>query len=208
MPSFKLKTTSTTISITGYQPQHGKIRDRRGLKLHEGPTIELTITFPVDDPRCFNVPYPLRPKALGTRLAFFGALLTTAEGKALEALISNFMVYVIDNHGFTHPHLKGIPESIARLFCKDVLPSIKALGADGLSQREIDTELQIATHKAQILLQDCELQHQRLRGGIKDEYEAIKSGYSDLFGLLQDTEQIIESPLQALESNKARVPRP
>jgi hypothetical protein len=105
-------------------------------------------------------------------------------------------------------YLKGIPESIARLFGKDVLPSIKALGADGLSQREIATELQIATHKAQILLQDCELQHQRLRGGIKDEYEAIKSGYSDLFGLLQDTEQIIESPLQALESNKARAPLP
>ena len=104
-------------------------------------------------------------------------------------------------------YLKGIPKGIARLFGKDVLPSIKALGADGLSQREIATELQIAAHKAQILLQDCELQHQRLRGGIKDEYEAIKSGYSDLFGLLQDTEQIIESPLQALEWNKVRVPR-
>ena len=105
-------------------------------------------------------------------------------------------------------YLKGIPESIARLFGKDVLPSIKALGADGLSQREIATELQIAAHKGQILLPDCELQHQRLRGGIKDEYEAIKSGYSELYAVLEDTEQIIESPLQALEWNKARAPQP
>ena len=134
--------------------------------------------------------------------------MTTAEGKALEALISNFMVYVIDNHGFTHPHLKGIPESIARLFGKDVLPSIKALGADGLTRREIASELEIATYKTRSLLEECELQHQRLRGGIKDEYEAIKSGYSELYALLEDAEQIIESPLQALEWNKARVPRP
>ena len=105
-------------------------------------------------------------------------------------------------------YLKGIPESIARLFGKDVLPSIKALGADGLTRREIASELEIATHKARSLLEECELQHQRLRGGIKDEYEAIKSGYSELYALLKDTEQIIESPLQALEWNKARVPRP
>ena len=105
-------------------------------------------------------------------------------------------------------YLKGIPESIARLFGKDVLPSIKALGADGLTRREIASELEIATYKTRSLLEECELQHQRLRGGIKDEYEAIKSGYSELYALLKDTEQIIESPLQALEWNKARVPRP
>ena len=95
-----------------------------------------------------------------------------------------------------------------RLFGKDVLPSIKALGADGLTRREIASELEIASHKSQILLPDCEIQHQRLRGGIKDEYEAIKSGYSDLFGLLQDAELIIENPLQAVEWNKVRVLRP
>ena len=105
-------------------------------------------------------------------------------------------------------YLKGIPESIARLFGKDVLPSIKALGADGLTRREIASELEIATYKTRSLLEECELQHQRLRGGIKDEYEAIKSGYSELYALLKDTEQIIESPLQALEWNKVRVPRP
>ncbi len=89
-----------------------------------------------------------------------------------------------------------------------MLPSIAAPGADGLSQREIATELQIATYKARSLLEECEIQHQRLRGGIKDEYEAIKSGYSELYALLEDAEQIIESPLQALEWNKARVPQP
>jgi hypothetical protein len=104
-------------------------------------------------------------------------------------------------------YLKGIPESIAGILAQDVLPSIAALGADGLSQREIATELQIATYKAQSLLEECEIQHQRLRGGIKDEYEAIKSGYSELYALLEDAEQIIESPLQAVEWNKATAPQ-
>ena len=96
-------------------------------------------------------------------------------------------------------YLKGIPASIARLFGKDVLPAIKALGADGLSRREIATELEIATFKVQRLIQECEIQRQRLRGGIKDEYEAIMSGYSELYALLEDAEQIIRSPLQAVE---------
>ena len=104
-------------------------------------------------------------------------------------------------------YLKGIPESIARLFGKDVLPSIKALGADGVVEQEIATELEIATYKARSLLEECEIQHRRLRGGIKDEYEAIKSGYSELYALLEDAEQIIKSPLQAVEWNKATAPQ-
>ena len=104
-------------------------------------------------------------------------------------------------------YLKGIPESIAGLFGKDVLPSIKALAANGLSRREIAIELEIATQKAQSLLEKCEVQHQRLRGGIKGEYQAIKSGYSELYALLEDAEQIIESPLQAVEWNKATAPQ-
>ena len=104
-------------------------------------------------------------------------------------------------------YLKGMPESIAKLFGKDVLPSIKALGADGLSRREIATALEIATYKARSLLKESEIQHRRLRGGIKDEYEAIKSGYSELYALLEDAEQIIKSPLQAVEWNKAKAPQ-
>ena len=104
-------------------------------------------------------------------------------------------------------YLKGIPESIARLFGKDVLPAIKALGADGLSRREIATELEIATYKVRSLLEECEIQHRRLRGGIKDEYEAIKSSYSELYALLEDAEQIIKSPLQAVDWNKATAPQ-
>jgi hypothetical protein len=104
-------------------------------------------------------------------------------------------------------YLKGIPESIAGLFGKDVLPSIKALGADGLSRREIAPELEIATYTVRSLLEECEIQRQRLRGGIKDEYEAIKSGYSELYALLEDAGQIIKSPLQAVEWNKATAPQ-
>jgi len=105
-------------------------------------------------------------------------------------------------------YLKGIPESIAGILGRDVLPAITALGADGLTPTEIASELDIASLKSQRLLQDCEIQRLRLRGKIKSEYQAIKSGHSDLFGLLQDAEQIIESPLQAVECNKARVLEP
>ena len=59
------------------------------------------------------------------------------------------MLALIAAHGVANPLewnlFEGIPESIARLFGKDVLPSIKAHGADGLSQREIASELEIAS---------------------------------------------------------------
>ncbi len=59
-------------------------------------------------------------------------------------------------------YLKGIPESIGELLGRDVLPSIAALDADCLSEREVATELPIATYRAQNLLQECEPQRERL----------------------------------------------
>jgi len=99
-------------------------------------------------------------------------------------------------------YLKGIPESIARVFGKDVLPSIKALGPDGLGEDEIKIELKIAATRTQDFLDECEIQRQRLRLGINTEYRSIKRGYSELFALLQDAESIIKSPLDALDRAK------
>ena len=99
-------------------------------------------------------------------------------------------------------YLKGIPESIAQVFGKDVLPSIKALGPDGLGEDEIKIELQIAATRTQDFLDECDIQRRRLRGGIKAEYQSIKNGYSELFALLQDAEWIIKSPLDALDRAK------
>ncbi len=83
-----------------------------------------------------------------------------------------------------------------------MLPSIKALGPDGLGEDEIKIELQIAETRTQDFLDECDIQRRRLRGGVKAEYQSIKNGYSELFALLQDAEWIIKSPLDALDRAK------
>ena len=104
MPNFKLHAHPYVISITGYEPKGGIIRSGRHLKRHDGPTMELTLTFPLDDARCFNVPFPIENLPLRKRVACHGGLLASAEGKALKKLIEQFAVYVINNHGWSKPY--------------------------------------------------------------------------------------------------------
>ncbi len=104
MTDFTFRSHHTQISITGYIPRGGLVRDRYGVKPHDGPTMELTITAPHDDTEVINVPYPLGAQALRKRLAFYGALLLPAEGRALEYLILKFANYVINNHGWSRPY--------------------------------------------------------------------------------------------------------
>ena len=104
MPNFKLHAHPYVISITGYEPKGGIIRSGRHLKRHDGPTMELTLTFPLDDARCFNVPFPIENLPLRKRVAFHGGLLASAEGKALKELIMQFAAYVINNHGWSKPY--------------------------------------------------------------------------------------------------------
>ena len=104
MPNFTLAAPPYVISITGYEPKGGFIRSGRHLKPHDGPTMELTLTFPLDDARCFNVPFPIENLPLRKRVAFHGGLLASAEGKALKKLIEQFAAYVINNHGWSKPY--------------------------------------------------------------------------------------------------------
>ena len=70
---------------------------------------------------------------------------------------------------------------------------------DGLSKRDIYTALDIANGMAKALLEDCERQETRLKGGISAEYSMMKTGYSEVHGLLVEAERITEDALQALE---------
>ena len=52
---------------------------------------------------------------------------------------------------------------------------------------------------AKALLEDCERQEARLKGGISTEYVMMKTGYSEVHGLLIDADRIAEDALQVLD---------
>ena len=95
--------------------------------------------------------------------------------------------------------IKSIPAKVAELLGYDILPAIAALKNDGLSKRDTDATLDIANGMAKTLLKDCERQETRLKGGISAEYDKMKTGYSEVHGLLVEAERITEDALQALE---------
>lgn len=109
MPDFKLRTRSCIIAITGYQPKGGRIRSGRNIKHHDGPTVGLTVTFPHEDVRCFNVPVPIDNLPLRKKVAFDACLLLPAEVRALKKLIEQFAVYVVNNHGWSRPYRPNPP---------------------------------------------------------------------------------------------------
>ncbi|MDB2535767.1 hypothetical protein N9X29_01960 [Amylibacter sp.] len=59
-----------------------------------------------------------------------------------------------------------------------------------------------------IILKDCERQEARLKSGISAEYDNMKTGYSEVHGLLVDADLIAEDALQVLEyaSKKSLAP--
>jgi hypothetical protein len=81
-------------------------------------------------------------------------------------------------------YLKELPEKIAHLIADKVLPAIAALEGDGMPKAEVERLLSRAETDAQRLLADCEAVRQRLKGGIKHEYDAMRRGQSELLGLL------------------------
>lgn len=70
----------------------------------KGPAIELMITSPHDDPRRLQVPVAASIYILRRRLAFHGALTTTAEGRKVRDMLYDFCRYIVDNHGWSKPY--------------------------------------------------------------------------------------------------------
>lgn len=104
MPNFALiPGPNRAVSVTGYQPKGGLIRARGKLVLHSGPTIELTLPCPLDDPRTFNVAFPSTPYVLRQRVAFHGMLLSSKQCRALEKLTYQFVAYIVQEHGWSKP---------------------------------------------------------------------------------------------------------
>lgn len=106
--------------------------------------------------------------------------------------------------------IKSIPAQVANLLDYNILPAIAALTNNGLSKRDTDTTLDIAKGMAKTLLKDCERQEARLKGGISAEYDKMKTGYSEVHGLLVVADRIAEDALQVREyaSKKSLAPVP
>ena len=57
-------------------------------------------------------------------------------------------------------------------------------------------------------MKDCERQETRLKGGISAEYDEMKTGFSEVHGLLVEADRIAEDALQVLDyaSKKSLAP--
>ncbi|MDC0121555.1 hypothetical protein OAI29_07205 [Amylibacter sp.] len=98
--------------------------------------------------------------------------------------------------------IKSIPAQVAKLLGYNILPSIAALTNDSLSKRDTDRTLDIANGMAKTLLKDCKRQEARLKGGISAEYDNMKTGCSEVHGLLVEADRIAEDALQVHEYRK------
>lgn len=98
--------------------------------------------------------------------------------------------------------LKGLPEAIAHQFGHDVMPAIYALGGDDVPQLGTDAAIQKFTGWIDSYVDKCETQRVRLKLGIKGEYASIRSGYSDLYGLITDGLRLTRDALKVSDIYK------
>lgn len=103
MSRFKLHISHYVIAISGFAHDQ-PVWSRRRLQVHEGPTIEITIAFPHDPPKRFNVPFPVTRNMLRALVARHGGLLWPKELKLLHERIDEFAKHVAEEHGWYHPY--------------------------------------------------------------------------------------------------------
>jgi hypothetical protein len=103
MPQSKLRVGACIIAITGLA-HNRPVWSRKGPKIHIGPTIGMRVTLPHDEPRVFNIPYPLGREALQRHVSPHGPILDNAQLKKLHQLIDVFAEYVSSNHGSLKPY--------------------------------------------------------------------------------------------------------
>ena len=108
MSPYKLHISHYVISISGFA-HNQPVWLRRELKVHKGPTVEITIAFPQDSPKRFNIPYPVTRDMLRKLVARHGGILCPKEFKLLRDRIEEFAKDVADNHGWNKPY-RPFPE--------------------------------------------------------------------------------------------------
>ena len=101
--------------------------------MHKGPTIEITIAFPHDPPRRFNVPFPVSRNNLRTLVARHGGVLLPGELKQLHERIEEFAKHVADNHSWYRPY-RPFPEEFED--CVAVVWPVTAEGRTGAAEAD------------------------------------------------------------------------
>ncbi|BDW86633.1 hypothetical protein [Roseicyclus marinus] len=132
------------------------------------------------------------------------------------AAINEIRDYLLNRKGYARPAylvrctsddmaiwLKGLPEDLAHQFGYDVLPAIDALQGDGVPHLYVDAAVRQFTRRIHVYVDDCEIQRIRLKSGIAGEYASIRSGYSDLYGLITNGLRITHDALQVSDQNKS-----
>lgn len=103
MSRFKLHISHYTISISGFA-HNQPVWVGRQLKIHDGPTIEITIAFPHDPVRRFNIPYPVTRNMLRKLMGRHGGILRPKQLQLLHGRIEEFANHIVDNHGWFRPY--------------------------------------------------------------------------------------------------------
>ena len=132
MSRFKLHLSHYVIAISGFAHDQ-PVWSRRQLKVHKGPTVELTIAFPHDPPERFNVPYPVTQGMLRKLVARHGGILWPRELKNLHKRIEEFAQHIADNHSWYKPY-RPTPEGFED--CVAVVWPVTARGMVGTAEAD------------------------------------------------------------------------
>jgi hypothetical protein len=127
MSRLKLHISHCVIAISGLA-YHQPVWSRGKLKVHKGPTIELTIASPRDPPRRFNVPFPVTRGMLRNLVAQHGCILWPDDLKKLHVSVEDFAEYVSDNHRWLQPY-RPLPDGFED--CVTVVWPVTAKGEVG-----------------------------------------------------------------------------
>jgi hypothetical protein len=103
MSRYKLHIGYYVISISGFAHDQ-PVWSRRQLKVHKGPTIELTIVFPQDPPSRFNIPFPVTRDMLSKLVGRHGGILWPKQLKLLHDRIDELASDVFDHHSWYRPY--------------------------------------------------------------------------------------------------------
>jgi len=101
--------------------------------------------------------------------------------------------------------LKRVPRHIADLLGRKILPGIAALGGDKVPKHRLRPVQRTAKARGKRILTLADKVSIKLKAGIKAEYDAMRTGGSHLYKLLDDAEGLITMALAACPPDPSSV---
>lgn len=98
--------------------------------------------------------------------------------------------------------LKRVPEIIARELGYSLIPAIKALHLEGVSQSDIATFVRSIMPQIDQILSDCDAARTAISRTIKHEYADLKAGQSALAATSRDALNIAEQAVKFCEAHR------